>query len=60
MCSAILNCLLSRMSFKFSNQLAASEIDFSVTSLICKPLIFTQRASSFNLCPLHLSHLVSD
>ena len=60
MCSAILNCLLSSFTSNFLNQLAASRIDFFVTSLILRLSIFTHKASSFNLLPLQLSQSESD
>ena len=59
-CSAIFNCLGSNLFTKESNQSLASKIDFSETSLIFNLSIFTHKASSFNLYPLHFSHFVSD
>ena len=39
-----MNCLLSRLFSKFLNHSAASKIDFFVTSLIFRPLIFTHKS----------------
>ena len=56
----IFNLVLSNFFSNDLNQSIASRIDFPVISLMFKLSIFTHKASSFSLKPLHFSHFVSD